>query len=82
MIKGEMVEEVVDGQSYWLDPSSARFNQEPAPAVHLLLNYDEYIVSYANRGAIFDPSQVKQVDGRGNFLFNHTIVIDGQITGT
>jgi hypothetical protein len=53
-----------------------------APDAHLLANYDEYIVSYADRSAVFDPSRIKQVDERGNLLFNHTIVIDGQVAGT
>jgi hypothetical protein len=81
-IKSQLVEEVIDGQSYWLDPFSQPYTQDISPAVHLLPNYDEYIVSYANRGAIYDPARVKQVDARGNFLFNHTIVIDGQVAGT
>lgn len=82
MIKSQLVEEKIDGQSYWLDPSSLPATQEIAPTVHLLPNYDEYIVSYADRSAIYDPGRVKQVDARGNFLFNHTIVVDGQVAGT
>jgi hypothetical protein len=82
MVKQMLVEEMIDGQSYWLHPSLQIFKPEITPALHLLPNYDEYVVSYANRSAIYDPGKVKQVDERGNFLFNHTIVIDGQVIGT
>jgi Winged helix DNA-binding domain len=82
LIREQLVEEKVDGQSYWLNPSSPPADEEISPAVHLLPNYDEYIVGYANRSAIYDPANVKKVDERGNFLFNHTIVIDGQVVGT
>jgi Winged helix DNA-binding domain len=78
----QLVEEQVDGQTCWLAPSSPEAARETSPAVHLLPNYDEYVVSYANRSAIYDPQKVKKVDERGNFLFNHTIVIDGQVAGT
>ncbi len=82
MVRSGLVEEGFDGQSYWLDPSSLPATPQSAPAVHLLPNYDEYVVSYTDRSAIFDPARVKKVDARGNFLFNHTIVIDGQVAGT
>jgi hypothetical protein len=79
MFKPQLVAGVIGGQSFWLDPSSKPIAQEITPEVHLLPNDDEYIVSYADRRAIFDPAKVKQVDECGNFLFNHTIVIDGQV---
>jgi hypothetical protein len=82
LIRGQLVEEKADGKSYWLNLSSREAGEETSPAVHLLPNYDEYIVGYTNRSAIYDPANVKKVDERGNFLFNHTIVIDGQVVGT
>ena len=48
----------------------------------LLPNYDEYIVAYTDRSAIFDEAHTKLLDSRGNFLFNHVLVIDGQVMGT
>jgi hypothetical protein len=81
MIKPIIVEEVIDGQSYWLVPSSSSITQETTPAVHLLPNYDEYMVSYTNRSAIYDPGKVQQGDERANSLLNNAIVIDGQVEG-
>ena len=53
-----------------------------APVACLLPNYDEYVVGYTDRNAIFDPSHADNLDGRRNPLFQHTLVIDGQIAGT
>ncbi len=50
--------------------------------VHLLPNYDEYVVGFSNRDAYWHPS----IDGAGisrdNPLFSNTIVHDGKIVGT
>lgn len=48
----------------------------------MLPNYDEYIVGYTDRSAVFDASHTTKLDSRGNILSNHTMVIDGQIVGT
>ena len=49
---------------------------------YLLPNFDEYIVGYTDRSAVFDVSHTKKLDPRGNVLFNHTIVLDGRVVGT
>ncbi len=78
----QLVEEAIDGQTYWLDPSSPPAAPETSPDVHLLPNYDEYVVAYTDRRAIFEPARIKQVDARGNLLFNNTILVDGRVAGT
>jgi hypothetical protein len=47
---------------------------------HLLPNYDEYIVAYADRSAVHDAA-AHDLDARGNILFSHTIVLDGRVVG-
>jgi hypothetical protein len=81
MAKRQLVREAVDGQTYWLAASTlpARAN---AHAAYLLPNYDEYIVGYTDRSAIFDSSYASNLDARNNPLFQHTIVVRGQIVGT
>jgi hypothetical protein len=81
LLKDQLVEEVIGDQSYWR-AELAPFVNDPSPTAYLLPNYDEYLVAYVDRTAIFDVSSPKQLDSRGNVLFNHTIVIDGQIVGT
>lgn len=81
LVKPDLVEEVIAGQTYWLDPAARPAPPAAAPEVRLLPNYDEYIVSYTDRSAIYYPGRVRQEDTRDNFLFNHTILLDGQVVG-
>lgn len=81
LVEPQLVHEVIDGQSYWL-AASAPLAEVGGPVVSLLSNYDEYIVGYTDRRAIFEPQHAPQLDERSNPLFMHTVVIDGQIAGT
>jgi len=80
MVKSQLMYEVVDGQAYWFAPS-------PPPAkdlsqtADLLPNFDEYIVGYTDRSAVFDASLTNRLDPRGNILFNHTMVLHGRVVG-
>ena len=81
MVTSQLMYEVVDGQTYWFSPSTP-----PAKALsqtaYLLPNYDEYIVGYTDRSAVFDASHTNKLDPRGNILFSHTMVLDGRVVGT
>ena len=81
MAKPQLGHEVVNGRTYWFAASmtTVEVNRQ---AAYLLPNYDEYIVGYADRSAIFDSSHVDQLDARSNPLFQHTLVINGQVAGT
>ena len=49
----------------------------------LLPNYDEYLVGYADRSALIDGRFTKRLPAsRSNVIFNHTIVVSGQVVGT
>ncbi len=76
-IKDHLIQEVIDGQTYWLSPSTPT-----APAVsstaYLLPPYDEYTVAYADRSAVLDPAYAEQT---GHGIFSPVIVVDGQIAG-
>jgi hypothetical protein len=81
MIKAQLMQEDVDGQTYWYS-TSAPPAKDASQTAYLLPNFDEYVVGYTDRSAIFDASYTKKLDARENVLFNHTIVIDGRIVGT
>ncbi|MGI8687009.1 MAG: winged helix DNA-binding domain-containing protein [Thermomicrobiales bacterium] len=81
MVEPELVHEVVDGRTYWF-AVSAPIVRDPSPTVYLLSNYDEYIVGYTDRRAALDAPPADRLDARDNVLFNHTIVLDGQVVGT
>ena len=62
------------GDGDWAESTSKR--------VHLLPNYDEYVVGYVDRSAYWHASHSDAEMSRSNPLFNHTVVIDGRIRGT
>ena len=81
MVKRRLEHDVIKDQTYWFADSmtTAKANRQ---AAYLLPNYDEYIVGYTDRNTIFDSSHTYKLDARSNPLFQHTIVINGQIAGT
>jgi hypothetical protein len=81
MVASQLTHEVVNDQMYWFAPSAPSV-EVSSPTAYLLPNYDEYIVGYTDRSAVFDAAHTEKLDSRGNVLFTHTIVLDGQIVGT
>ncbi|MEP7219680.1 MAG: crosslink repair DNA glycosylase YcaQ family protein, partial [Bacteroidota bacterium] len=81
MIQHEFAYEIIDGETLWFS-ASEHAARDIAGTAQLLPNYDEYIVGYKNRDAVFNPSHANRLDSRGNILFNNMIVIGGQIVGT
>jgi len=74
MVESQFTSEVIDNHCYWFSPHDTK-QALNSPAVYLLSNYDEYI-SYDDRGAIFDRSQVAKL------IYSHFIVSKGRIKGT
>jgi hypothetical protein len=85
MVKGQLERVECEGEAYWLarqaTPADDRL-EDDGPCVHLLPNYDEYIVGYTDREAVIDPARVQAPDARGNVLFNYIMVFDGGVVGT
>lgn len=80
LVKSRLVNEIVDGQTYWLSPSMMP-TQHISPAAYLLPNFDQYTVGYADRNAVYDASHTNKLDARGSILATYVIVLDGQIVG-
>ena len=77
-----LVREEIDGKEYW-SPAVPPVIENTAPAspiVHLLPNYDEYVVAFVDRSAIFDEAHADKLHMRGGVL-NHVIVVDGIVAG-
>jgi hypothetical protein len=81
LIKSQLAHDSIDGKTYWFAASMTLATNRPQNA-YLLPNYDEYVVGYTDRSAIFDSSHAVKLDARRNPLFQHTIVLNGQISGT
>lgn len=78
-----LLHEVIDGQTYWFAAGAPpALVEDSAETAYLLPNYDEYIVGYTDRSAVFDAAHTAQLDPRGNIVFSHTIVIGGRVVGT
>jgi hypothetical protein len=80
MVKPHLVQEVYDGQTFWL-ASSMPAAKYASPTAYLLPAFDEYTVAYKDRSAVLNPLHTKQVN-TGNGILFPTIVMDGQIVGT
>lgn len=73
--------EMLDGQTYRYSPTQPP-PKKSSPDIHLLPNYDEYLVGYRDRSAVFDTAHAGKLDARQSVLAQHTIVIDGSVAGT
>ncbi len=81
LVDGRLVREDVDGQT-WLTHVDARATPEGAGGVHLLPQWDEFLLGYKSRDVVLPPEHfVKVVPGR-NMVFKPTLVIDGEVAGT
>jgi hypothetical protein len=73
----------IEGTSYWFAPPGPQRRRPKAARAHLLPNFDEYTVGYADRDPIREPGDVPHFDSRGGDSFLGTvIVIDGRVVGT
>lgn len=81
LVKSDLNPETIDGRTYWLTPDFTvpTFSHT---SVFLLPTYDEFILSYANRGASIPSEQeqhMKEISDRG--VFRPIIVVNGQVSG-
>ncbi|WP_051041015.1 winged helix DNA-binding domain-containing protein [Fibrisoma limi] len=79
-IKSELASETIQGSTYWFVPASIP-DRLPTRAL-LLPNFDEYVVGYADRTRLLEPTYAGELSGQGTILFYKTIVLTGQIVGT
>jgi hypothetical protein len=77
MVKHKLFSESIDGNTYWFTERQDA-SENKTLTVFLLPNYDEYIVSYKDRSATIESSDINKADPRGT-IFNHTIIIGGRI---
>jgi hypothetical protein len=80
MLASELIHADAGGKRYWLAPS-----RKPAavrgPTLHLLPNYDEFLIAYRDHAASVDPALVRGLGPRDMVFANHIVVIDGVVVG-
>ena len=83
MVKADFMQENVDGRHYWFSPLSVPVGKDEPPIACLLPNYDEYMIGYKDRSAVF-PALPERSDSQayGRIALNHMIIIDGVIVGS
>lgn len=84
-IKSKLISHEVQGQIFWLMPQLAEYTMTLTNSftqIHLLPNYDEYVVAYKDRTYLHDSDNNHKLDSRKNPLFNHVIIEKGRIAGT
>jgi hypothetical protein len=79
MIRSQYTCETVEGKMYWFSQKTS-YPKTITTKAFLMSVYDEYIIAYKDRNAIFDLSKSKQKIG--NAIFNLVIVLDGKVVGT
>ena len=79
MIRHDFICEEIDGWSYWLTNNFKGLNIAEN-TVHLLPAFDEYVVSYKDRAAIFMYGNYSKVIST-NGIFKPTVMINGQVVG-
>lgn len=80
MVGSCLEREVVEGRTYWssAEPPPVR---DGGPAIHLLPNYDEFLVAYQDRSASFDPSRGLDMSGFRGGILDNVVVLRGQVWG-
>jgi DNA glycosylase AlkZ-like len=81
IMQTKLAQETINGKQYWFINSDQKVKHTNISNL-LLPNFDEYIVGYTDRSAIYDKSHDHKLDARGNAFFQHTIVSNGRIIGT
>jgi len=78
-VRGQLVVETIDGTTYWRGEEQPTGNA--TPALHLLPPFDEFLVSYKDRGAALDPRDAALWVERDH-LSSSTIVAGGRVIGS
>lgn len=79
MIKSDLVAMPLDNLTYWM-PKETALPSMLEPSAHLLPAFDEFMVSYKERGASLDSTHSAQTI-TANGIFKPIIVVNGRVAG-
>jgi hypothetical protein len=80
MNRPHLVSEVVDGRTYWSAPRSSNATMRN-PMVHLLPNYDEYLIAYRDHSASLGESLPRGSPFFYDMLARHIVALNGRVIG-
>ncbi|GAA4027608.1 winged helix DNA-binding domain-containing protein [Arthrobacter methylotrophus] len=84
-IRGQLVELVFRGTSYWLSPATAALLDDGVPGSRTVLalpGFDEFLLGYTDRSLVLPAEHFQKVVPGGNGVFKRMIVSGGQVVGT
>ena len=70
------------GHTYWFVPGNRPASAQLAPIAHLLANFDEYTVGYADRGLLIAGDHLRHLQPRPELIVNNVVTLDGRVVGT
>jgi Winged helix DNA-binding domain len=80
LVKPALVQESIDGLTYWFAPSKTAAPPS-APTAHLLPNYDEYLIAYKDRDMVVKSTGNGPMRLEGRDTFAHFLIVDGRLAG-
>jgi hypothetical protein len=81
MVKSQLRQEKVNGQTYWLPPVGIdELKQEQE--IYVLPGFDEYLLGYKDRSAVLEPEHFQKIVPGGNGMFMPTIISNGRVVGS
>lgn len=81
LLGDRVVRQEADGQT-WLTHAEARVGPAGPAGVHLLPQWDEFLLGYKSRDVTLPEEHVATVIPGRNMAFQPTLVIDGEVAGT
>ena len=75
-------QEMHGSTTYWYASASPAPRAKRRPQAHLLPNYDEYTVGYADRSPVIALADLPRLRARDDSIFTNVVLVDGLIVGT
>ncbi|MBJ7593921.1 MAG: AlkZ family DNA glycosylase [Candidatus Dormibacteraeota bacterium] len=71
----------LEGRTYWFAPT-AHPTTGRLPTGHLLPDFDEYTVAYADRTHLIDAADLHHMPNRMDVISNNVLVVNGRVVGS
>jgi hypothetical protein len=79
-VGAQLESETIDGRTYRFAPHG-RVASVPDPTIHLLPNYDEYLIAYRDHSASLDARLPSGSGAVYEMLSRHIVVLNGRVIG-
>ena len=77
-VKQQLESSQIDGKEYWFSPPFRKSSKTALEAL-LLSNYDEYGMSYKDKGAFVNDTKAGSLF---DYAYSHLLIIDGKLAGS